>query len=117
MAAQAWFSRGDIDVTPGTVAVLQLTVVNLGDATDTLIVTMLQGGAFASQLCRPDGVCAANDLSIVNVGAGNTAYVLLRVSVPGDAYDVRLDNLMLMPTIFADGFETSDTSRWSAAVP
>ena len=39
MAAQAWFSRGDIDVTPGTVAVLQLTVVNLGDATDTFVLT------------------------------------------------------------------------------
>ncbi len=39
MAAQAWFSRGDIDVTPGTVAVLQLTVVNLGDTTDTFVLT------------------------------------------------------------------------------
>jgi hypothetical protein len=48
-------------------------------------VTLVQGGAFSSQLCRPDGVCAGNDLSIANVGAGNTAYVLLRVSVPGDA--------------------------------
>jgi len=39
MAAQAWFSRGDVDVTPGAVAVLQLTVVNLGDATDTFVLT------------------------------------------------------------------------------
>ena len=39
MAAQAWFSRGDVDVTPGTVAVLQLTVVNLGDSTDTFVLT------------------------------------------------------------------------------
>ncbi|MCY7299277.1 MAG: hypothetical protein LH616_08715 [Ilumatobacteraceae bacterium] len=39
MAAQAWFSRGDADVTPGTVAVLQLTVVNLGDTTDTFVLT------------------------------------------------------------------------------
>ena len=39
MAAQAWFSRGDIDVTPGTVAIVQLTVVNLGDTTDTFILT------------------------------------------------------------------------------
>ncbi len=39
MAAQAWFSRGEIDVTPGKVAVLQLTVVNLGDTTDTFILT------------------------------------------------------------------------------
>lgn len=39
MAAQAWFSRGDVDVTPGTVAVLQLTVVNLSDTTDTFVLT------------------------------------------------------------------------------
>lgn len=39
MAAQAWFSRGDVDVTPGAVAVLQLTVVNLGDTTDTFVLT------------------------------------------------------------------------------
>ncbi len=39
MAAQAWFSRGDVDVTPGSVAVLQLTVVNLGDSTDTFVLT------------------------------------------------------------------------------
>ncbi|MDP2291821.1 MAG: hypothetical protein Q8M22_11585 [Actinomycetota bacterium] len=39
MAAQAWFSRGDVDVAPGTVAVLQLTVVNLGDTTDTFVLT------------------------------------------------------------------------------
>jgi hypothetical protein len=39
MAAQAWFSRGDVDVTPGSVAVLQLTVVNLGDTTDTFVLT------------------------------------------------------------------------------
>jgi hypothetical protein len=35
MAAQAWFSRGDIEVVPGTSAVFQLTVVNLGDTTET----------------------------------------------------------------------------------
>ena len=39
MAAQAWFSRGDVEVTPGAVAVLQLTVVNLGDTTDTFVLT------------------------------------------------------------------------------
>ena len=62
-----------------------LLVTNAGDAIDALIVTLVQGGAFPSQLCRPDGVCAGNDLSIVNVGPGNTAYVSLRISVPADA--------------------------------
>jgi hypothetical protein len=39
MAAQAWFSSGDVDVAPGTTAVLQLTVVNLSDTTDTFVLT------------------------------------------------------------------------------
>ena len=39
MAAQAWFSRGKIDITPGSVAVLQLTVVNLSDTTDSFVLT------------------------------------------------------------------------------
>jgi len=39
MAAQAWFSSGNIDVVPGTTSVLQLTVVNLADTTDTFTLT------------------------------------------------------------------------------
>lgn len=39
MAAQAWFSSGDVDVAPGTTAVLQLTVVNLADTTDSFVIT------------------------------------------------------------------------------
>ncbi|MEI8241132.1 MAG: hypothetical protein WCI22_17100, partial [Actinomycetota bacterium] len=44
MAAQAWFSSGDVavapdftTVAPGTTTVLRLTVVNLGDATDSFV--------------------------------------------------------------------------------
>ncbi len=39
------------------------------------------------------------------------------LSALGDPYDVRLDNLALVPTLFADGFETGNTSRWSVIVP
>jgi hypothetical protein len=35
MGAQAWFSRSDIEVVPGTSAVFQLTIVNLGDTTES----------------------------------------------------------------------------------
>ena len=35
VAAQAWFSRSDVEVVPGTSAIFQLTVVNLGDTTET----------------------------------------------------------------------------------
>lgn len=56
-----------------------LLVTNSGDATDTLVVSLLQNGAFSMQLCRPDGVCAGNDLRIAGVGPGNTAYVVMHV--------------------------------------
>ena len=59
----------------------------------------------------------ARPLGTAPAGATSIRVSFLAVSVPGDAYDVRLDNLMLAPTIFADGFETSDTSRWSTTVP
>lgn len=39
MAAQGWFTQGDVDVAPGTTAVLQLTVVNLADTTDSFALT------------------------------------------------------------------------------
>lgn len=62
-----------------------LLLTNSGDTADTLALLLVQGGALPAQLCRPDGVCAGNDLQVAGVGPGNTAYVLLRVSTPGDA--------------------------------
>lgn len=81
---------------PGQTCDVGLLVTNAGSAIDTLIVTIGQGGAFASQLCRPDGVCAANDLNIVSVGPGNTAYVSLRVTVPTDAASGQSTSYMLL---------------------
>ncbi len=62
-----------------------LLLTNSGEAPDTLALMLVQGGALPAQLCRPDGVCAGNDLQVASVGPGNTAYVLLRVSTPADA--------------------------------
>ncbi|MFZ4718406.1 MAG: hypothetical protein ACOYMR_03215 [Ilumatobacteraceae bacterium] len=55
MAAQAWFSSGDIDVTPGTTAVLQLTIVNLADSTDSFTLTPI-GMAAGWTTLRPANV-------------------------------------------------------------
>ncbi len=55
MAAQAWFSSGDVDVTPGTTAVLQLTIVNLADATDSFVLTPI-GMAAGWTTLRPANV-------------------------------------------------------------
>lgn len=52
MAVQAWFSSGDIDVAPGSRVVLQLTVLNLADTTDTIVLTPL-GMPAAWTIIRP----------------------------------------------------------------
>ena len=59
----------------------------------------------------------ARPLGTAPVGATAVRVIFSAVSVPGDPYNVRLDNLNLLPTIFADGFETNNTSRWSATAP
>ena len=55
--------------------------------------------------------------TVIPVGATAIRISFSAVSVPGDPFDVRLDNLLLAPTIFADGFETANTNRLSATVP
>ncbi|MEY2580752.1 MAG: hypothetical protein QOE09_601 [Ilumatobacteraceae bacterium] len=55
MAVQAWFSRGDVEVVPGTSAVFQLTVVNLGDTTETFSLTPV-GLAAGWTTIRPGSV-------------------------------------------------------------
>lgn len=75
-------SSSDATCTAGQQCDISLLMTNSGDSSDTLILMLSQGGAFPMQLCRPDGVCAGNDLSVAGVSPGNTAYVLLRVAVP-----------------------------------
>ncbi|MFN3334995.1 MAG: hypothetical protein ACK47M_21045, partial [Caldilinea sp.] len=75
-------SGSDATCTAGQQCDVSLLMTNSGDSSDTLILMLSQGGAFPAQLCRPDGVCAGNDLSVAGVGPGNTAYVLLRIAVP-----------------------------------
>jgi len=55
MAAQAWFSRNDVEVVPGTSAVFQLTIVNLGDTTETFSLTPV-GLAAGWTTIRPGSV-------------------------------------------------------------
>lgn len=52
MAVQAWFSSGDVDVAPGSRVVLLLTVMNLADTTDTIVLTPI-GMPAAWTIIRP----------------------------------------------------------------
>lgn len=62
-----------------------LLVTNTGDTIDTLVVRTVQSGSFSPMLCRGDGVCAGGELTILNVGPSNTAFIVLRLTVPADA--------------------------------
>jgi hypothetical protein len=62
-----------------------LVVINTGNEVDNLLVGIAEQGAWSAMLCRADGVCANNNLAITSVGPGNSAYIVLRVSVAGDA--------------------------------
>lgn len=55
MAVQAWFEPGDVNVTPGRSTVLPLTIVNLGNSTDSFAITPT-GLASAWTVVRPGSV-------------------------------------------------------------
>jgi hypothetical protein len=61
-----------------------LLVTNSGSGTDNVTVLIANSEGFSVQLCRADGVCGSG-LPIVNIGAGNTAFVNARFTVPSEA--------------------------------
>ncbi len=58
---------------------------NLGNEPDDLAVEIVETGPWSSQICRTDGVCAANTITLYNVGPGNSGTVNLTLSIPADA--------------------------------
>lgn len=60
-------------------------VTNMGDSPDTLSVEFLQRDSANAWLCRQDGVCAEQKLTISSVGPGNTAFLVLRASLPAES--------------------------------
>ena len=62
-----------------------LFVTNTGGGVDNLLVSVVQQGQWSAILCRQDGVCAANNLAITGVGAGNIALITFRADFPADA--------------------------------
>ncbi len=62
-----------------------LVVTNTGDTIDNLLVGIVELGPWSANLCRGDGVCAANNLAITSVGPGNAANIVLRFTIPSGA--------------------------------
>ena len=94
-----------------------LLVTNSGDAADTLALLLIQGDALPVQLCRPDGVCAPNDLQVAGVGPGNTAYTMLRVNVPADATAQSGSYVLQAMSVGSAGSQTSQTITIRVTVP
>ena len=69
----------------GATCTIGLTVVNLGNQVDDLSTSTLQTGPWPSQICRSDGVCAADTITLYNVGPGNSGLVNLQLEIPADA--------------------------------
>ncbi len=69
----------------GTTCAIGLSTSNLGSEPDDLAVEIVEAGPWSSQICRTDGVCAANTITLYNVGPGNSGTVNLTLSVPADA--------------------------------
>jgi hypothetical protein len=77
--------NGDIACGQGQTCEVGLLVTNGGTGVDDLSVVITVGNPLPLQLCRADGVCSGSMLPISSVGPGNTAYIVAKVAVPGDA--------------------------------
>lgn len=71
--------------TAGTTCEVGVLVTNMGDHADTLSVEFLQRGSDNVWLCRQDGVCAEQKLTISSVGPGNTAFLVLRATLAAES--------------------------------
>jgi hypothetical protein len=69
----------------GATCTIGLSTTNLGNQPDDLAVEIVETGPWSSQICRVDGVCAANTITLYNVGPGNSGTVNLTLSIPDDA--------------------------------
>ncbi|MCB0144865.1 MAG: hypothetical protein KDE50_33595, partial [Caldilineaceae bacterium] len=74
-----------VSCTVGQSCEVGLITTNSGNKVDTISVLFEQRANWDAALCRQDGVCSNDRLVLSNVGPGNTAYVVLRVTIPADA--------------------------------
>jgi hypothetical protein len=69
----------------GAACEVELRVTNTGDALDNVTVYFTEAAAWSRTLCRMDGVCSEDRLTVAAIGPGNSALIVLRVSVPSEA--------------------------------
>jgi hypothetical protein len=75
----------DISCERGSTCELDLYASNTGNAIDNITVRFTEASSWPRQLCRLDGVCSENQITLVNMGVSNSGVVRLSISVPADA--------------------------------
>jgi hypothetical protein len=75
----------EIECERGSTCEVQLYASNTGSAADNITVRLTEASSWPRQLCRLDGVCDDGQITLVNMGVGNSGIVRLRITVPEDA--------------------------------
>ncbi len=76
---------GELACARGASCEVDFFVTNSSTVVDNITVSFSEAGAWSRTLCRLDGVCAADGLTVAAVGPGNTGVIRLRITVPADA--------------------------------
>jgi len=71
-----------LECTAGASCELGLTVTNIGNVTDNLVVYVERGGEWLPSLCRSGDVCSVDRLVVAGVGAGNVGQLSLKFDIP-----------------------------------
>lgn len=75
----------EVTCSAGSICEIAFVAVNTGTGVDALRLNLSESGPWSAQICRPDGVCAASNLEIGDIGPGASAFVTVRVAVPAGA--------------------------------
>jgi hypothetical protein len=102
---------GDTEFTcaKGDTCEVDLYVTNAGDGVDTLSLRFTEASSWPYQLCRLDGVCSTQGMSLVNMSPSSTGVIRLRISVPADALPDTLTYRLQAVSEQSGGVSLSDT--------
>jgi hypothetical protein len=68
----------------GETCQIGLLISNASTAIDNISVRLVEFGPWPVQICRLDGICSGNNLTLASVGPSNTAFIHLKVQIPTD---------------------------------
>jgi hypothetical protein len=77
----------------------------------------VQSGAWTALLCRGDGDCFVNRLTLSNIGPGNTLFVNFKVVIPADATPQTVNYALRSVSEGSRGAVTSATINLELKIP